>query len=165
MLLLLMRHGIAEPNSERYADDSARPLSEKGLHRTRAVAFGLKQLVPSIDMLATSPKLRATQTATIVRDVFADKAPKPKTWDELNAEPGEALVKKLRALKVETVLLVGHEPYLRHCASLLLAGAAGEFNMDWKKAGVCAIEFDPESGQAVLHWFLGSNALRKIGLA
>lgn len=165
MLLLLMRHGIAEPLSDRFTEDFDRPLNEKGRHRTRAVAFGLKQLVPSIDVLATSPKVRALQTATIVRDVFSDKASKPKRWDELNAEPDETLVATLRGLKAETALLVGHEPYLSHLASLLLAGKPNEFYMDWKKAGICAIEIDPDSGSAVLQWFLGSNVLRKIGLS
>ena len=69
MDLLIIRHAIAE-RREVFAQageaDSARPLVAKGRKRMKQVVRGLKGLVPTIDVLATSPYLRAAQTAEIV---------------------------------------------------------------------------------------------------
>src|SRR5882724_2462532 len=64
--LLVVRHAIAEDPAVFAAtgrSDAERPLTEKGRRRMRRVARGLKKLVPAIDGLATSPLVRAVETA------------------------------------------------------------------------------------------------------
>ena len=56
-----LRHGIAEDGEP----DAARPLSPEGRRRTAAVLERLLQLGLGVDQLASSPLLRARQTAEL----------------------------------------------------------------------------------------------------
>ena len=69
MKLLLVRHAIAEDRREFEAtgrDDALRPLTAEGREKMREAALGLRTVVPSIDVLATSPLVRAADTAGII---------------------------------------------------------------------------------------------------
>ena len=163
MLLLLMRHGIAEPLAEPDADDAARPLSAKGHKRTAQVAQGLATLVPRLDVLASSPKLRARQTAMLAHAALAH--PPRLEWDELLLETDFApLLKRLSKSGAETVLLVGHEPNLSRLVAWLLTGDEAGMALDFKKAGVCALEFkwQDKKPRATLLWLLPPRTLRRL---
>ena len=73
MKLLLLRHAIAEEQAD-FArtgkDDRLRPLTEEGRKKMKQNAKGLREIVPDIDLLATSPLTRAAQTAAIVDSVY-----------------------------------------------------------------------------------------------
>ena len=73
MQVLVVRHAIAEQREE-FArtgkDDSQRPLTHDGRRKMRRGAVGLRAVVPAIDVLATSPLLRAVQTAEILAAVY-----------------------------------------------------------------------------------------------
>ncbi|MBW3636230.1 MAG: phosphohistidine phosphatase SixA [Armatimonadetes bacterium] len=163
MLLLLMRHGIAEPISTSAPDDFQRPLTHEGRDRAHRAARGLHELVPTLDFLASSPKIRARATAQIVRDVFGKKAPPLTEWSELMADDAPSLQRKLAGLKAQTVLLCGHEPHLSRFASQLLSGSAERLQLEWKKAGICALEVEFAPSSARLLWHLTPKQLRKIG--
>jgi phosphohistidine phosphatase len=162
MLLLLLRHGIAEDLSELVTKDSNRALTPEGRIRTRRAMSGLSEIVPSIDFVATSPKVRAKQTAQLLREAYGTLCPNPKIWDELaDCDDFAVLTRKLAALNAETVVLVGHEPDLSLLAAHLLAGESS-LHMNFKKAGVCAIQVDWHSGAAYLEFFMQPKALRKL---
>lgn len=163
MLLLLMRHGIAEPLSAAIPDDFHRRLTAEGRDRTHRAALGLHQLVPKLDLLASSPKTRARQTAQIAREVFAGAAPHLIEWPELMEASVGAIIDKLSDLEAETVLLCGHEPYLSQLAAQLLTGLPDGLELEFKKAGVCALEVGFEPTTATLLWHLTPKQLRKIG--
>src|SRR2546425_8241878 len=71
--LLVVRHAIAE-DREAYArshrDDAARPLTSEGRRKMEGVALGLRQLVPTIDLLAASPFRPALETAEIIAQTY-----------------------------------------------------------------------------------------------
>jgi phosphohistidine phosphatase len=99
MRLLLIRHGIAETREDfaRTGEgDDLRPLTRAGRRKMRRAARGLRELVPAIDTLLTSPLVRARQTADIVARVYGGPAP----W-ELEAlrpeRPPDELLHWLRA--------------------------------------------------------------------
>ncbi|MGH8609545.1 MAG: histidine phosphatase family protein [Gammaproteobacteria bacterium] len=73
MQVLVVRHAIAEQREE-FArtgkDDCQRPLTDDGRRKMRRGAAGLRAVVPAIDVLATSPLLRAVQTAEILAAVY-----------------------------------------------------------------------------------------------
>ena len=163
MLLILMRHGVAADLSDAIRDDFSRPLTEEGRVKTQSVARGLQRLIETIDLLASSPKTRARQTAQIVRDVFGNSSPEISIWDELAESETEVLIQKLAKTRAQTVVLVGHEPDLGFCAARLLNGDEFGFRLDWKKAGACGIEWDGETQSAVLKWFLPPAVLRALG--
>lgn len=163
MLLLLMRHGIAEPISDSASDDFHRPLTHEGRDRAHRAALGLRELVDGLDFLASSPKPRARATAQIVRDVFGKKAPPLTEWSELMEDDGPALRKKLAGLKAQTVLLCGHEPNLSRFVSQITTGSGETLQLEWKKAGICALEVEFSPLQARLLWHLTPRQLRRIG--
>ena len=107
-----MRHGIAQESDGTDADDFTRPLSLAGREKTARAAAGLAALVPTVDHIACSPKLRARQTAQLARDEWSKEAPPLTQWPELLEEFNFVpLFHKLRALESKgtaIVLLVGH---------------------------------------------------------
>src|SRR5262245_29314051 len=68
--LLLIRHGVAEERGPAWPDDAKRPLTEEGIERLQKSARGLERLDVWIDIILTSPLVRARQTADIVASAF-----------------------------------------------------------------------------------------------
>ena len=80
--LYLIRHGLAEDRGEAWPDDSKRPLTEDGMSRLRKQARGLARLGVTLDIVLTSPLVRARQTAEIVA-AGLDPRPSLATIDSL----------------------------------------------------------------------------------
>ena len=160
MLLILLRHGIAE-DADASQDDFQRPLTPEGRKKVARAAAGLQTLVPALDYIASSPKLRARQTAQLARNAWGKAAPAVTEWPELLEEfDFAALQRKLRALEADTVLLVGHQPNLENLVGALLQRPGLE--MEWKKAAACAIDADFERETFVLQWLLPPKVLRAL---
>lgn len=167
MRLLVVRHAIAE-DREAFAraqpDDAARPLTAEGREKMQRGAVGLKQLVPDIDLLASSPLKRALDTAEIVGRAYGGL--KIERVPEL--APGTPLERALAWVAAlpgkGTVALVGHEPDLSRLVCALLAGANGPF-LEFRKGAACLLEFTGPAGRgaATLDWFLGPKHLRRLG--
>jgi phosphohistidine phosphatase len=168
MNLYLMRHGIAVPADDpAVAVDAERPLSLKGVKRTRKIAKGMRRLDLSFDVLLTSPLARARQTTDLVAAALSAEA----FVEEMSGLSPESTVEHLlfeltRYQDRSDLLLVGHEPLLGNAAAHLLAGksARGALNLEFKKGGLCRIEIDalPLASPGRLHWFLTPKQLRCI---
>jgi phosphohistidine phosphatase len=143
MILVLMRHGIAadlEP-------DEDRPLTPKGEKRVRQVAQVMEQfgLVP--DVVLTSFRLRAIQTAQLV--VRTLKQPlKPVRIPEIDIlERWDDFARAVNAQAAELeddaiILCVGHQTQIGCMATMAMHGQ--EFGMEIPKAGLMAFSFDGE---------------------
>ena len=163
-----MRHGIATPQDDSSAaNDDERPLSPKGVKRTRRIAKGIRRLDIPFDALLTSPLTRARQTVDIVAaalgsearvEEIASLAP-DSAFDQLLADLGRYRDRK-------HLLLVSHEPFLSDTLSSLLAGqSATRLDLDFRKGALCRIEMDSPSApsRGRLHWFLTPKQLRLLG--
>src|SRR5687768_9494137 len=136
--LLVVRHAIAEEREE-FArtgqEDSLRPLTAEGRKKMRRGADGLRTVVPAIDVLATSPLVRAVQTAEIVAEAYGGL--EMVTVQELS--PDSELPAFLRWLGTQAsgrmVAIVGHEPHLSGLTSWLLTGRNRSF-ISLKKGAV-----------------------------
>jgi phosphohistidine phosphatase len=156
--LYLLRHGIAvEPGTPGYERDSERPLIPKGERRLHSAAAAMKKLGLCFDLILSSPFIRARQTAEIVAGELKLKK-RIEFFDGL--VPGgnpKTLIHALNELKLppESVLLVGHEPYLSRLISLLVSGGANAA-IEMKKGGLCKLEVEElQHGQcARLSWLL-----------
>ena len=158
MKLYLLRHGdAADPLDPRYSTDELRPLTAKGIKRTRQLANGLRQMEISFDVILSSPLVRAKQTAEIVaRSLKLEKqlrftnhlAPNGAYVDVI------AQVENARAT-AKNVLLVGHEPLLSGLISLLCSGGP-LLGLTLKKGGLCRLEVATlkASRCALLEWLL-----------
>jgi phosphohistidine phosphatase len=164
--IYLLRHAIAEPRNKRlYPDDKDRPLSEKGKERMRAGARGMDALGLRLDRVLSSPLLRARQTARIVIRVLK---PHPPLALSSSLAPGASLPDLIREVAhfshESSVLLVGHEPDLSSFASLLLLGPGKELPLDFKKGGLCRIDFAgaPRAQSGRLFYHLIPRILRGL---
>ena len=167
MRLYLMRHAIAVPHgAPGYPRDAQRPLTDEGRQQAIRAAQGLRQLGLVFDAIATSPYVRAVQTAAQVARVYGWRQP----FEELealqpDADPPQTSL-ALKALKErEHVLLVGHEPHLGAWLGLLIGGPSGA-RCQMKKASVACVEVDhapPIAGSGELRWLLTSKQLALIG--
>lgn len=166
MQLVIIRHAIAEDIKE-FAltgrPDAQRPLTEEGVTKMKRGVRGLREIVPEINLIATSPYVRAMETAKIVAGAFKDT--RIVIIHELvPGESGDSFVAWLRELKdVPAVAVVGHEPHLSGLASWLLTGQTRSF-IDLKKGAALSMEFEgaPAGGTGVLLWSLAPRELREL---
>lgn len=165
--LILIRHAIAEDRDAAAAagrDDTLRGLTKRGRARMARGAAGLRSLVPSINVLASSPLRRATETAAIVSAEYDGLAVTTVLALAPDAPLGEALEWLRRLRSAVTVAVVGHEPYLGTFATWLLTGVE-ESRTPLGKGGACAVEFDgrPRAGEGRLEWLAPPGVLRRLG--
>lgn len=166
MRLLVIRHAIAEKR-EAFAKsgkrDARRPLTEEGIRRMEQAVQGLRMIVPQIDHVASSPHLRAMQTAKIVASAFDVR-----TVERVSAlEPSgdtDLVLDWLRGQDVDTIAIVGHEPDLSGLISYLIANTK-DVSIQMKKGATCLLEVDEEvePGTALLRWLLSPKQLRALG--
>jgi phosphohistidine phosphatase len=167
MLILLVRHAKAEPRPLLGLGprrDSRRPLSDAGRKRMRRAAKTLHKLVPVVDVLASSPLVRARETAEIIAARY-DAMP---IVDLALLSPGGSereLLDWLCAQRQDaTIVLVGHEPDLGLFAGWLLSGKKLPF-APLRKGAACLIRFAgmPAPGGGVLEWWLTPKLLDRLG--
>ena len=158
MNLYLLRHGIAvEPGTPGYAKDADRPLTPEGERKLGRIAAAMDALELSFDLILSSPYVRARRTAQIVAQAL--KARKRLELSDCLTPGGSTkkLVDLLNSLKPspESVLLVGHEPYLSELISLLVSGNPA-LAVVMKKGGLCnlTIESLKHGRCATLEWLL-----------
>ena len=163
MKLHILRHGeAAEPGDPKFANDAERPLTPKGIQRTRLLAYTLRQMEISFGVIFSSPLVRARETAEIVMRGLRLQG-KLELSDHL-APSGdvEKLLNRLNALRPapKNALLVGHEPYLSNLISLLCAGGPN-LSLTLKKGGLCRMEVEQlhSARCAHLEWLLAPRLL------
>jgi len=166
LTLVLIRHAIAEDRAE-FArtgrGDDQRPLTGEGRRRMRFAAAGLRRVLPVPDVLASSPLVRAWQTAEIVGEAYGglpiDRLAAAASGD------GDALLEALHATSPgTTIAVVGHEPTHGAWTGWLLSGRRAGF-VRYKKGEACALGFsgDIRPGAAELLWKLRPKQLRALG--
>lgn len=157
MLLLLIRHALAaEPDSEKYPDDSLRPLLPKGRRIHRRMCRRLLQDGLAPDRVFSSPWKRAWQTARIVVEETGIGKAKRFPGPALAQEPDlSALAAEVGPVTAdERIALVGHEPWMSSLSALLLAGSPGAISVDFPKSGVMGIQAALiEAGAGELQFF------------
>ncbi|MEO8376496.1 MAG: histidine phosphatase family protein [Candidatus Sumerlaeota bacterium] len=146
MILLLMRHGIAEDiDAKSDAEDAARALTGKGRRETERIAKTLKNLGIKPNIFLSSSRVRAKQTAKIAAKSFGakqvtetDALDFTSTFEILANELNERAGKK----KNPVIIAASHEPFcgefLRH--AIQEQGAQIHF----AKSGVAMIEWKGE---------------------
>jgi phosphohistidine phosphatase len=151
MLLFILRHGIAQERDEWHGDEVARPLTDEGRERTKAVVQALcKDRRLRVDVIWASPLARAVQTAEVAAQVLDA----PVTI--VGALACGASVRGLQAAfqarlpLPERLMLVGHEPDCGAMVGDLVGDSNGNYAL--KKAGMAALKGSFEPGGMVLKW-------------
>lgn len=157
MKLYILRHGDAVEHGDPRYKENDRPLTPKGIQRTKQLAHILREMEITFDAVLTSPLARARETAEILARGM--KLQDNMRFCEHLAPSGsmEELVHQINMIRPapKSVMLVGHEPYLSGFVSLLCTGAPG-LPMVFKKGALCRLQIDVLSvGKcAMLDWLL-----------
>ncbi len=165
MELYIIRHAEAVARGQGDVNaDADRPLTEHGHAQAHALAPALQQHGVRLDVILTSPLLRARQTAEGLLERWADPKPELRQCDELapDVKSGK-LGRVLRKLRKESVALVGHQPDLSAHIGWLIGSKKAQ--LDLAKAGIARIACaeSPDKGTGMLvwlitpEWFLGER--------
>lgn len=154
MELYLFRHGIAE-DAPPGRPDSSRALTEEGRERSAAVAKMARDAGVAPSLIASSPYLRAVQTAEAAAKEFGYEGELLRLSSLVPHGTPEAVWSDIRDLRHESaVLLAGHEPLMAHLAAYLL-NAPGLI-VDMKKSAMLRIELAAlgPAPRGVLRWMI-----------
>lgn len=161
MNLYLMRHAhaldVGEAGIKR---DRDRPLSQKGTGIAREMAHFLTRRAIKLELIGTSPLLRARQTADIMAKEMGG-IPIETCPGMAPAELPEDMIHWLHHCPFDSVMLVGHMPDLSDLASVLICKQPPA-SITFKKAAVCRIAFEhrPAAGHGTLEWLLPPSLLQ-----
>lgn len=164
MMLYILRHATAEEAGPG-GDDATRRLTDRSREKMKSAAAGFKTLDIKLDAILTSPLPRASETASIVATAYGN-TPAPQVLPELGAgvAPSEVVSALRPFAKLDTLMVVGHEPQLSALASLLLTGSPAGMHLLLRKGGCVALDLPArfERGGAELQWMMTHRQLRKL---
>jgi phosphohistidine phosphatase len=158
-----VRHGPAGQHGATPGPDHERPLTRKGVRRTRRAFAGLRRAGVRLDAVYSSPYRRARETAELlVRELrfTGDVVETPALVPD--AVPGKVLEALRSGPDGGRVALVGHEPHLSHLLGVLIGGNAAALEMG--KAGVaCVLVTDwKRNPPGLLRWLATPRLLRRL---
>ena len=145
MRLYLMQHALAYSAEE----DAERPLNPDGVKQAKQSASGIKRLGLVFDLIMTSPKRRAKQTAALVAEQVRYPYSDIMTTEALL--PGRTPAELLELLQKEStdsrILIVGHLPHLALLAETLSGG-----DLVFENAGLTCLEMSgPKTARLAFH--------------
>jgi phosphohistidine phosphatase len=166
MDLYIIRHAIAVDEATSDYEDSERPLTDKGRKKMRQIARSLRNLGVELDLILSSPYVRARETAEILANVFKLRERIVFSDNLIPLQRPELLISEINEKHhVDSLALVGHEP---HLSSLIgqLVSEDSKVEITLKKGGVCYLTADNlhhHDHPATLEWLLTPGILMKIG--
>jgi len=161
MKIFLIRHGEAidyETNSVK--TDEFRFLTPKGRMITRKVAKHLKDELTACDKIFTSPLTRAVQTSEVIATSIKFKNDVEIANELRIGSSISQVIELIRTnLGLSSIALVGHEPMMG-----MLVGSLSDKKdfYNFKKSGVCLIDFDIKKENGAYKWFLNPKTLEEI---
>lgn len=160
MNLYVLRHGEAVESP--YYHDTQRPLTDLGKRQVLRTAQVLRREKKPVELILTSPLVRARETAEIVHQ----QIPSASVLTIEALVPGGNLRDLLAAInghKAEALLMVGHEPQLSALISVLTAGDE-HFRVEMKKSSLARLEtpIPAKKGAAVLTWLLTAGQMEDM---
>ena len=157
MQLHLLRHAHAGNPATWEGDDAARPLSDKGRAQADRLGRFLARVGFTPDVIVTSPKLRASQTAEIVGE-HLKLTPRvdERLGGPLDTAAVDALLESLG--HPDAPVLVGHDPDF----SELLAALCAAEGLSMRKGAFARIEiaWPLRAGGGELRWLIPPDLLK-----
>lgn len=150
--IYLVRHGIAGDPDEWKGPDDSRPLNAKGRRKFRDTARAFVKMGDRIDLLCTSPLVRAVQTAEILAGAL--ELDEVSILEELRPDvPVQRLLERVATLDAKRIALVGHDPQLSGAAGAL--GDVEPARVEFPKGAIVRFDVDDAAGRkAKARWWL-----------
>ncbi len=143
MNLFLIRHSIAERPSPSKSDLN-RELTTEGINLILKSSKFLKMFVPDLELILSSPYIRAFQTAEIISNSFDNKV---KLIKENNLAAGcstSSLIEVISCYDEQNIAVVGHQPDISNHISNLTSN--GNVNLVFRPATIAKIIFESRIG-------------------
>ena len=117
--LILLRH--AKSSWDNNLDDINRPLTEKGVNRIINISKASRKFFLDIDVVYSSPAIRAISTAIITSSVLKINFSKMKINENLYSFNSQNILSFIKSIdnKFNRVLCVGHNPAFTEVSNLL----------------------------------------------
>lgn len=141
--LYFAQHGLAESK----ADNPERPLSQKGVDQTRAIAQHLSTLNIHISGIFHSNKLRAQQTAIEFCSILNVR----KIVETKYLSPNDDIA-LIKPELTNNALYIGHLPHLDKLTSSLISGNEDSHIINFQNSAVACLIKNDES--FTLDWYL-----------
>lgn len=152
----LLRHADAGDREDWNGPDDERPLTAKGRGQSERLGTFLASVSFRPDLIVSSPKVRAAQTAEIVAERLGTEA-------HLDDRLGEALgIGQLEQLIVDLgvarPLLVGHDPDF----TMLVEALCDASGVEMKKGALARVDAARplEAGGGLLRWLVPPDLLK-----
>lgn len=156
--LYLLRHAHAGDAAEWTGNDDLRPLSQRGRQQAQDLGRFLAGQTFALDLLISSPKARARQTAELIADeigiaVGIDE----RLAGALDVDDLSQIVDNLGG---QRVMLVGHDPDFSELAAQL----SGTLRLPLKKGALARIDVSLplQPGAGILRWLLVPELYREV---
>jgi phosphohistidine phosphatase len=141
--LWFLRHGEAEPHDAR--PDADRQLTERGEEQSRAAGRALAALDIAFQLVVTSPRVRALDTARLACEALGCDV---QVEEALSSafDVHDAIELAAGAGEDKRVLFVGHNPDFEQIVHDLTGG-----NVDMKKGGIAGVRMrDRRRGELIV---------------
>lgn len=165
MEIYLLRHGEAVPRGTPGYPNDDRPLTEDGIVKMTEASKGIAKIIDRIDVIVSSPLIRALDTAKIAAEAIGYNKKIVTTEYLVPGYPQRSLFGFLKEYNnKDKIMLTGHEPHLGYLASRMLG--IEEHVIEFKKGGLCRIDiskFPPEK-PGTLVWHLTQKQLVGLGI-
>jgi phosphohistidine phosphatase len=144
--LYLVRHAKSsweEPGGS----DMDRPLLEKGIKRTMKIIRFLKERAVKIDLMISSPAIRAFQTAVLVAKGIGYPEDKIRVERKIYDGYYDRILDLIYATsnEVNSLMIFGHNPTITHLANLFLHPGVDLL----PTTGTICISFDTEKWESI----------------
>jgi len=160
MNIYLVRHGAAYTKEE----DSERHLNSNGLIQCHLTGKALQRLDINVDLIVSSPKVRARQTAEIIAEEvnYLNREIKITETLQPTTNPKDTISFLNDLIDIKRVLLVGHLPLLEDLVSEILNKSSG-ISLQFETSTVCLIEAKhPIFHTGDFRWFLAPEHLKLL---
>ncbi len=160
MNLYLVRHADAEKAHPGKKDED-RKLSREGKDRIRGVAKQWFYFIKNIDIICSSPFMRAMETAEIIRDCFEYDGEIIKDNKLASGSYTKDMIEFVNSLDGNDIMVVGHQPDLsEHVSNLISANGA---LIEFKKASIAKISFNGKASlsKGYLEYLIPTSAFLK----
>ena len=155
-----MQHGLALSEEQ----DPQRHLSPEGKAQIKRTASAMKEMGASFDLMISSPKARARESADIIAGTLSYPINEIEITDTLtpNSSP-EDFIDFLAGFKdKERVFVVGHLPSLHNIALWLLCESCS-INIKFEMGGVMRVDAERlPTRQGILRYYLLPEQLNLI---
>ncbi len=151
MLVYFLRHASA--GQKKLKNDDKRPLDKEGIEQSGHIGRLLSALDVHPDLMISSPLKRALQTASLVGNELGYE-------EKIQVEPAlrpTASFDTFRVLlrhcaKLESIVVVGHNPNLTRFLSLLVSNGSSDNWVDMKKGAVARVDYTAK--RSTLDWMI-----------